>query len=104
MPDAYNDFVCNVHPVPRLAGRGGGRRGAELLLLLLLLGQPLEQLLLPGARLLLPPQLLLLQDLFSQALLLLYLQAVQPRFFVFIRKLKPETQVLYSGVRGELRF
>lgn len=68
------------------AGRGGGRRGAELLLLLLL-GQPLEQLLLPGARLLLPPQLLLLQDLFSQALLLFYLQAVQPRFFVFIRKL-----------------
>lgn len=87
----------------RLAGHGGGGRGAELLLLLLL-GQPLEQLLLPGARLLLPPQLLLLQDLFSQALLLLYLQAVQPRFFIFIRKLKPETHVLYFGVRGELRF
>ena len=88
-----------------LAGSGGGGRGTELRRRLrLLLRQPLEQLLLPGARLLLPPQLLLLQDLFSQALLLLYLQTVQPRFFIFIRKLKPETQVLHSGVRGELQF
>lgn len=54
---------------------------------LLLLGQPLKQLFLPGTCLLLPAQLLLLEDLFSEALLFFYLQTIQPRLFVFIGKL-----------------
>lgn len=88
----------------------GGRRGGGLLLLgrgrggqveLLLLGQPLQQLLLPRARLLLPTQLLLLEDLFSQALLFFYLQAIQPRFFVFVGELQENTHLLYCGAGGE---
>lgn len=57
-------------------------------LLLLLLRQPFEQFSLSSAGLKLPPELLLLQDLFSQPLLLFYLQAVEPGFFVFIWKLR----------------
>lgn len=76
------------------AAIGGELRGVLLvlhvgllgtrLLLLLLLCKSLQQLSLPGPSLLLPSQLLLLQDLFSQALLLFYLQTIQPSFFIFV--------------------
>lgn len=69
-----------------------GLLGARLLLLLLLC-KSLQQLSLPGPSLLLPSQLLLLQDLLSQALLLLYLQTIQPSFFIFVWILQRKTQM-----------
>lgn len=107
------------HTLPDLSTREGqqgvpvgGQRGQchWLLLMLcrchggtelLLLRQPLQQLLLPGPSLLLPAQLLLLQDLLPQALLLLNLQAVQPRFFIFIGELGDRTRTVYWAASGK---
>lgn len=97
------------HVVPGLqAGVGyvgaaiGGEFGGVLLVLhvgllgarlLLLLCKSLQQLSLPGSSLLLPSQLLLLQDLLSQALLLFYLQTIQSSFFIFVWILQRKKQM-----------